>query len=325
MLPRLLLLVPLLLAGHALADTLDCSSDVPDTKRSGVLGTDGGQVHYTVCSAYSGAERHEGALWASLGKGKARQLVQTMGDGPVDQWRLTLGGGWLLLDFPCEAVESPDGAFCVRRWEVRDGDFVEDTARVLTRWEVGAQRIEMLLAADDVEAARGVAMRLGPPPRHIVGGEDRIFLAFLQNAWFRARAHREAGDLRSATEAMMALLAQPPVLSGSSQMFPDKITLRPGYGAYSIPGQLQIDATPLVVERLVDGAAILSEGGERRRASDILTEVVRVVPETTQAWLILGDVYWSQRLKHQAQQAYRRYQELSGESGPEYVTERLAE
>ena len=60
-------------------------------------------------------------------------------------------------------------------------------------------------------------------------------------------------------------------------------------GAYSVPGQLQVRANPSLVARLVDGAEILSDGGERRRASEILTEVVRVVPNDARAWLVLGD------------------------------------
>ena len=169
-------------------------------------------------------------------------------------------------------------------------------------------------------------MRMGPPPRHVTNGEDRVFFAFLQNAWFRAAKMRDGGDSRGATEAMMAMLAQPPVLSSSQQMFPDKITLRPGYGAYSIPGQIQVRANEALVERLVDGASILSDGGERRRASEILTEVVRVVPNHAKAWLALGDVHWDQRLKHQALDAYRKYLELADLGAteiPPHVVERL--
>ncbi|MCO4770733.1 MAG: hypothetical protein KDA24_11945 [Deltaproteobacteria bacterium] len=328
--PLAALLLPVLLAvpSVASADTLSCDDEAVEAKRSGTLvSTDGGRIDYEVCTATADSGRLEGALWASLREGKQRQLVQSIADGPADDWRLELGGGVFLLDFPCSAETGPGEARCVRSWEVRGEDFAEETAQVRTPWEVGAQRIELMLADGRVEAARGVAMRLGPPPRHITNGEERVFFAFLQNAWFRAGRLRESGDLRGATEAMMAFFAQPPVLASSSQMFLDKITLRPGYGAYSIPGQIQVRANEALVARLVDGASILSAGGERRRASEILTEVVRVVPNNADAWLVLGDVHWNQRLKHQAMEAYKKYLELAGigdDEIPPRVVERLA-
>ncbi len=325
--PCLLLLAVLVLPGVAVADTLACDDELVTDRRTGTLvGADGIRITYDLCTTEADGGRTEGALWASLKDSKERQLVQSIADGPAASWHLEMGGGVFLLDFPCGAESGTGEARCVRLWQVRGKDFTEETAEVRTPWEVGAQRIELMLAEGRVEAARGVAMRLGPPPRHVTNGEDRVFFAFLQNAWFRATKQRDAGDLRGATETMMALLAQPPVLSPSSQMFPDKITLRPGYGAYSIPGQLQVRANQALVERLVDGAAILAEGGERRRASEILAEIVRVVPNNADAWLALGDVHWLQRLRHQALEAYRRYVELAGvgdEEIPVRVVERL--
>ena len=325
----LLLSLSILAPSFAAADTLSCDdSSVAATRTGSITSADGTQVDYRLCTAPVDGGRQEGALWASLRGSKERQLVQSIADGGADDWRLELGAGVLLLDFPCSAETGPGEARCVRVWEVRGKDFAEETAEVRTPWEVGAQRIELLLADGHVERARGVAMRLGPPPRHVTNGEERVFFAFLQNAWFRATKMRDAGDQRGATEALMALMAQPPVLSPSSQMFPDKITLRPGYGAYSVPGQIQVRANPSLVARLVDGAEILSDGGERRRASEILTEVVRVVPNDARAWLVLGDVHWSQRLKHQALVAYRKYIELAGIGNaeiPARVSERLGD
>jgi hypothetical protein len=324
-LPALVVALGLPLA--ASADTLQCDDPDVDSRRAGTLSsTDGTRIDFVLCTAPADGDRQEGALWASLRGGPERQLVQSIADGEAADWRLEIGGGIFLLDFPCSADGSANESRCVRLWQVRGKGFAEETAEIRTPWEVGAQRVELLLADGRVEAARGVAMRMGPPPRHITNGEERVFFAFLQNAWFRATRQREEGDLRGATETMMALLAQPPVLSATSQMYPDKITLRPGYGAYSIPGQLQVRANEALVERLVDGAEILSDGGERRRASEILSEVVRVVPNHARAWLILGDVHWSQRLKHQAVEAYRRYIELAGIGDaeiPPRVVERL--
>jgi len=311
------------------ADTLACDDDVIESARSGTLmSTDGTRVDYELCTVVTDGGRQEGALWASLRGGKQRQLVQSIAGGLAEDWRLQIGGGMVMLDFPCSADQTANETRCVRLWQVRGEDFTEEAAEIRTLWEVGAKRIELLLADGKVEAARGVAMRMGPPPRHVTNGEERIFFAFLQNAWFRAAKLRADGDPRSATETMMAMLAQPPVLSPSQQMYPDKITLRPGYGAYSIPGQIQVRANDALVERLVDGASILSDGGERRRASEILAEVVRVVPSHARAWLALGDVHWNQRLKHQALDAYRKYIELGEPDAvdvPAHVTERLNE
>lgn len=317
----------LTLPNLVLADTLHCDSEAVESRRSGSLvSTDGARVDYELCTAATVGGRQEGALWASLRGGKQRQLVQSIADGAADDWRLEIGGGVLLLDFPCSADQTASESRCVRLWQVRGEDFTEEAAEVRTPWEVGAQRVELLLADGKVEAARGVAMRMGPPPRHVTHGEDRVFFAFLHNAWLRASKLRDDGDLRAATEAMMALLALPPVLSSSQQMYPDKITLRPGYGAYSIPGQIQVKPNEVLVERLVDAASILSDGGERRRASEILAEVVRVVPNHARAWLALGDVHWTQRLKHQAIEAYRKYIELTDLGAtevPPHVVERL--
>jgi|GEM_PF-4897406 len=311
--PYLIFLLLLCLPAVAFADTLHCDDEAVESRREGAIkSTDGTRVAYVLCTAAAGGGRQEGALWASLNGGAERQLVQSIADGKADEWRLQVGGGIFLLDFPCSADANAAESRCVRLWQVRGKDFTEETAEVRSTWEVAAQRIELLLADGRVEAARGVAMRMGPPPRHITNGEERVFFAFLQTAWFRASALRDAGDLRGATEVMMAMMAQPPVLASTSQMFPDRITLRPGYGAYSIPGQIQVRPNEALVARLVDGAAILSDGGERRRASEILTEVVRVVPNHAQAWLVLGDVHWNQRLKHQSLQAYRTYMELAG-------------
>ncbi len=327
LLSPLLLSLSLLAPGVAAADALLCDDSSVDTTRKGsITSADGIQVDYQLCTAPADGGRYEGALWASLRGSETRQLVQSLADGGAADWRLELAAGVFLLDFPCSAETGPGEARCVRLWKVRGQDFAEETAEVRTPWEVGAQRIELLLADGHVERARGVAMRLGPPPRHITNGEERVFFAFLQNAWFRATKMRDAGDHRGATEAMMALMAQPPVLSPSSQMFPDKITLRPGYGAYSVPGQIQVRANESLVARLVDGAEILSDGGERRRASEVLTEVVRVVPNDARAWLVLGDVHWNQRLKHQALMAYKKYIELAGLGDaeiPARVSERL--
>ena len=320
----LLLLIPT----PSLADTLECTSEHVTQSRSGTSSsTDGTTIAWTICSAPADSERSEVSVFASVNEGDERQLIQTMADGGAEQWEVALGGGTLLVDYPCR--DDDDRMMrCVRVYAARGGQVREMQAETWSDWAVGAQRLEMRLAEGDIEGARGVAMRIGSPPADAGNAVDRVFLAFLQATWFRAQRLREAGDLRAATEQVLALLAQPPLLSPSGPADPGKLALRPGVGAYAISGVLQVAPNPAIIERLVDCAAILTAGGERRRASEVLTEIVRVVPGHTQAWLALGDVQWSQRLKRQAATSYGTFQTLAGKDGtpvPERVTERLEE
>ena len=321
-----LLLLLSVIPSLATADTLACDSPQAETTRVGVSeSTDGTSVGWTVCSATADQGRSELAVYAAVNGGEPRQLVQTMADGDATEAEVALGGGTLLIDFPC--LDDDDQMMrCVRVYAARSGQLRELQAEVWSAWTVGAQRLEMRLAEGDIEGARGIAMRMGAPPPGHGNAIDRVFLAFLQSAWVRARGLESRGDLRGATEQVLALLAQPPILSPSGPSDPGKLTLRPGVGAYAISGVLQVAPNPAIVTRLVDCAGILTRGGERRRASEVLDEVVRVVPKNTAAWLALGDVQWAQRLKRQAAASYASFTALAQEDGtvvPERVAARL--
>lgn len=323
-----LTLLTLSLPARAGADTLDCrAADLDGVRQGAASSTDGTTITWTVCSRAADHGRFESAVYASVNGREERQLVQTIADGAADQWELEFGGGSLLIDFPCE-VEDEGLMRCVRLHSARGGELRELQAEVWSEWEVGAQRLEMRLAEGDIEGARGVAMHMGAAPAGRGNAVDRIFLAFLQATWFRARRLQKDGDTRSATEQVLALLALPPVLSPTGPSDPKKLSLRPGFGAYPISGVLQVAPNPAILTRLVDCAMILADGGERRRASEVLDEVVRAAPEQTEAWLALGDVQWAQRLKRQAAESYRRFSELASKEGtavPERVAERLAD
>lgn len=322
-----LLLSLFLTPALAHADTLECTNPDVDAERAGsVESSDGTRIAWQICSAPADSERSEVAVYAAVNEGERRQLIQTMADGGAAEWEVALGGGNLLVDFPC-LDEDDRMQRCVRIYGARGGNLRETKAEVWTEWAVGAMRVEMRLAEGDIEGARGIAMRMGAPPPDTGNAVDRVFLAFLQATWFRAMKLEKAGDLRAATEQVLALLAQPPILSPSGAQDPGKLTLRPGFGAYAISGVLQVAPNPAILIRLVDCARLLAAGGERRRASDVLAEIVRVAPNQTGAWLVLGDVQWAQRLKRQAAMSYETFVKLAGKDGtqvPDRVTERVA-
>ncbi len=329
-LATLALLIPLILClpRSSSADTLDCHGTDLEASRQGTSSsTDGTSISWTICSTTADHGRSESAAWASVNGGPDRQLVQTVADGSADEWEVELGGGSLLVDFPCE-VEGKGLQRCIRLYSARQGQLKEMKAEVWSDWTVGAQRLEMRLAEGDIEGARGIAMRMGAPPPDQGNAVDRLFLAFLQATWVRARRLTDNGDLRGGTEQVLALLAQPPILSPKGPVDPGKLSLRPGFGAYAISGVLQVAPNPAILVRLVDCAQILTEGGERRRASEVLAEVVRAAPYQTDAWLALGDVQWSQRLKRQAAQSYEAFRSLAAKDGtpvPERIEARLAD
>ncbi len=329
-LATLAVLLPLLLClpRPSSADTLDCHGPDLEASRTGTSrSSDGTSISWTICSVGADHGRSESAAYAAVNGGPERQLVQTIADGPADEWEVEFGGGSLLIDFPCE-VEGEGLLRCVRLYSARQGQLKEMKAETWSDWIVGAQRLEMRLAEGDIEGARGIAMGMGTPPAGQGNAIDRVFLAFLQATWVRATSLTKAGDQRRATEQVLALFAQPPILSPKGPVDPGKLSLRPGFGAYAISGVLQVAPNPAILSRLVDLSRILTDGGERRRASEILAEVVRAAPGQTDAWLALGDVQWSQRLKRQAAESYRTFQALAGKDGtpvPDRIEARLAD
>ena len=325
---RVLALLPLLLAVPSLAAAqLDsCDAAAVTARVDGTLSSGGSTIAFSYCSAPTAEDAVVGALFVALAPGKSSRLFAGPTATAADTWGLSLGGGSLLFDLPCPGEGAAQDQRCVRVYAVRDGKITERPVQTWTPFELDAARIDGRLADGDEEGARGIAMRMGPPPPSVPNGEDRIYVAFLGNAWLRATTLRKAGDLRSATDLLVAFFALPPILSGAGPDDPSRLTIRPGVGAYAVAGSVALLPTPTLLTRLLDAAEILVEGGERRRASELLEEIVRVAPTQSRGLLLLGDLQWSQRLRRQAEQTYRAFLALASKDGtavPARVSERL--